>query len=63
MKKVRPVALEQMFTTAQVAKRLNVSRQTVARWVRNKEVKAIRLPSGMIRISSDEVARILGKSA
>ncbi len=46
------------MTTAQVARALAVSRQTIARWVRDNRIKAMRLPSGLIRIARAEVERI-----
>ncbi len=57
-KPIRP-GEHDLLTTSQVAKPLNVSRQTIARWVRNGHIKAVRLPSGMIRIHPSEVERIL----
>ena len=41
---------DDLLTTTEVADRLRVTRQTVARWVRGGKIAAHRLPSGVIRI-------------
>lgn len=59
MKRTDTILGVRMLTTQEVASRLNVSRQTVARWVRNKEIPGVRLPSGMIRVSVATVERLV----
>lgn len=43
-----------------VANLLSVSPKTVYGWVRERQIKAIKLPGGGIRIPVEEVAEILG---
>jgi len=43
------------LTTTQVAKRCNVSRFTVLKWVKQGRIKAIKLLSGHYRIPESEV--------
>jgi excisionase family DNA binding protein len=54
-----PEQERQWFTTAQVAQLLEVSQSAVQRWVRLHQIKAVRLPSGQIRIPRSEVDRII----
>jgi excisionase family DNA binding protein len=54
-----PEQERQWFTTAQVAQLLEVSQSAVQRWVRLQQIKAVRLPSGHIRIPRSEVDRII----
>ena len=46
--------------TGEVAEILGVDRHTIVRWIKERKVKTIRLPSGRYRISESEVRRILG---
>jgi len=50
---------DELLTTAQVARLLNVSQKTVARWARLGKIKAVRLPSGQLRIRRSDVDRLL----
>jgi excisionase family DNA binding protein len=50
---------EKLLTTAEVAKMLRVSRSTVHRWAQLGQIKTIRLPSGTLRYSREEVERLL----
>lgn len=50
---------DDLLTSAEVARMLRVSPATVARYVRLGQVRAIRLPSGQIRIRREEVERLL----
>ncbi len=43
------------LTTTQVAKRCNISRFTVLKWVKQGRIKAIKLLSGHYRIPESEV--------
>jgi excisionase family DNA binding protein len=49
-----------MYTVKEMAIMLNVSQNTIRRMVYKGQVKAVKLPSGTIRIPEDEVARLLG---
>ena len=48
-----------LLTARTVADRLDVSAETVLRWIRRGEITAIRLPGGAIRIREDELVRWL----
>ena len=50
---------DELLTTTQAAERLNVSRATVARWVRLGLIEAVKLPSGQYRVSAAAVAQLL----
>ena len=52
---------DELLTTAQVAELLSVSQKTVARWARLGQIKAVRLPSGQLRIRRSEVDRLLSE--
>jgi len=49
---------ERLLTTGEVAKRLQVSRMTVDRWIRGGKLRAIRYPSGRYKVPESEVERI-----
>ena len=53
------VQMENLLTTGKVARILGVSRHTVARWIKQGKMKAIRLPSGRYRIPKEEVLKII----
>jgi putative resolvase len=42
-----------MYRVSEVAQRLGVHRDTVQRWCRERELDAVRLPSGHYRIGAD----------
>jgi excisionase family DNA binding protein len=48
-----------LLTTTEAAKLLEVSRDTVARWIRLDQLPAVRLPSGQYRIPREAVERLL----
>jgi len=50
--------MEKMYKPSELAQELNVSIQTVHRWIGEGKLKAIRLPSGTYRIKEEEVKRI-----
>ena len=50
-----------LITTGKAGAMLNVSRQTIARWVREGNLRAIHLPSGYLRILETDVQNILSK--
>ena len=42
---------------------LGVSRRTLYRWIKERKLEALRLPSGHLRVSEREVERLRGKMA
>ncbi|MCH7518826.1 MAG: helix-turn-helix domain-containing protein [Candidatus Dadabacteria bacterium] len=50
--------MEQDVKPGQLAYLLQVDISTIQRWVRRGQLRAIRLPSGRIRIPAQEVERI-----
>jgi excisionase family DNA binding protein len=48
-----------LLTTSQAADMLDVSRDTVARWIRLGQLPAVRLPSGRYRVRREDVERLL----
>lgn len=51
---------EKLYRVKEVALLLNVSQETVRRMIRKGQIKAVRLPTGTIRIPESEVIRLLG---
>ena len=51
--------MEKLLTLRQTAEILNVSTRTLLRWIENGKIRAVRLPSGRIRIPQTEIERIL----
>lgn len=49
-----------MLKTSQVAEKCEVTIKTVQAWVRAGKLRATRTPGGQIRISHEEVDRVLG---
>jgi excisionase family DNA binding protein len=47
-----------MYKVSQIAQEFSVSAHTVARWIREGKIKAIKLPGGTYRIPVEEVERI-----
>jgi excisionase family DNA binding protein len=52
---------EPLLTARDVADRLNVSTETVLRWVRSGDVPAFKLPGGAIRFRASDVDSWLEK--
>lgn len=50
---------DKLYTVSEVAEMLNVHKLTVLRWIKENRIKAIRLPSGRLRIPKEEVDKIL----
>lgn len=55
----RMAPLQAYLTTAQAAKRLDVSMQTVRRWARDGLIEVVVLPSGRRRFDVAEIERLL----
>jgi excisionase family DNA binding protein len=55
--------MSRLLTARAVADVLDVSPETVLRWIRRGELPAIRLPGGAIRLRRDEVERWLQERA
>ena len=47
-----------MLTIRQISDELNVDPRTVRRWIEKGYLKAVRLPSGTIRIEESELERL-----
>jgi excisionase family DNA binding protein len=52
--------LNKKYTARQVAEALNVTPETVKRWINEGKVKASRLPGGAYRIDQKEYDRLTG---
>jgi excisionase family DNA binding protein len=50
------------LTISEVAQELKVSEITVYRWIKQKKLLYVKLPSGRIRIPSSEIERLLVES-
>jgi len=50
---------ERLLRSGEVAKLLGVDRHTVVKWIKERKIKAIKLPSGRYRIPESEVKKIL----
>ncbi|MDG7035786.1 MAG: helix-turn-helix domain-containing protein [Nitrososphaerota archaeon] len=48
-----------LYTVKEISIMLNVSQSTIRRMIYKGQIKAVKLPSGTIRIPEDEVARLL----
>jgi putative resolvase len=51
--------IDELYTPKQAAVLLNVSRQTLWTWIKKRDIRAVKLPSGRYRIPKSEVARIM----
>ncbi len=51
---------EKLYRVKEVALLLNASQETIRRMIRKEQIKAIKLPTGTIRIPESEVIRLLG---
>ncbi|MBS7609523.1 excisionase family DNA-binding protein [Candidatus Bathyarchaeota archaeon] len=49
---------EKLLRVGEVAKRLQVSRRTVERWITQGKMRAIKYPSGRFKVPESEVERI-----
>jgi excisionase family DNA binding protein len=47
------------YKVSEAAKALNVTEDTVQRWIKKGKLKAIRLPSGQYRVSEVELTAVL----
>ena len=47
------------YKPTELAQELNVSTQTVLRWLRDKKINALKLPGGTYRIREEEVKRLV----
>ncbi len=54
---------DRLLTAREVAERLGVSPETVLRWVRRRELTAIKLPGGAIRFQEHVLDEWLAKRA
>ena len=54
--------MNSMWKPSDLANELNISTQTILRWIRIGRIKAIRLPSGTYRILETEVQKIKDKT-
>lgn len=50
---------EPLLTTGAVARELNVTDETIRRWIRDGRIAAIKLPSGQVRIRRSTLDEIL----
>ena len=50
---------ERLLSTAEVARALQVSRNSVTGWINRGQITAIQLPSGQFRIPESEVTKVL----
>lgn len=51
-----------LLTLSEVALALRVSQRTVKRWISSRDLEAIRLPRGTVRVARTEVLKILGEA-
>ncbi len=51
------------YKVKEAADLLNISEETLWRWIRFGKVRAIRLPSGRYRIPESEITKVLGWEA
>ncbi len=49
---------EKLLTTGEVARRLQVSRRTVQRWIKEGKLRALKYPSGHFKVPESEVEKI-----
>jgi len=54
-------ALEQLLTSEQIAKKLNISIFTVYRWIKTGKLKAIKLTPRVFRIEEEDLNQFLKK--
>lgn len=52
-------ANKELYSTSEAAVLLQVSSQTVRRWINNGQLEAVQFPSGQFKISQGEIDRIL----
>lgn len=52
--------LQPLLTTGEVAAALSVDPETVRRWVKDGKLRAVELPSGVLRFKRSDIDRILG---
>jgi len=48
-----------MLRSGEVAEILGVDRHTVVKWIKERKIRAVRLPSGRYRIPESEVRKII----
>ena len=51
--------MQKLLTLDEVAKELRISRRTLYLWIKQKRIKAVKLPNGKLRIGSPELERVL----
>lgn len=49
--------MEQFLTTTETAKHLKITRQTLAKWVKQKKIKSIKI-GGVVRFKVSEIEKI-----
>lgn len=54
--------MQRLLTLDEVADELRISRRTLYLWIRQKRIKAVKLPNGKLRIESSELERVLDES-
>lgn len=54
---------KELLTAREVAERLSVHVESVRRWTRQGDLRAVRLPSGRYRYRADDVAAMVNGTA
>jgi len=55
--------MQRLLTLDEVAKELRIEKRTLYLWIKQKRIKAIKLPNGNLRIESTELERVLKDSS
>ena len=55
--------MQRLLTLDEVAEELRIGRRTLYLWIKQKRIKAIKLPNGKLRIESTELERVLRDSS
>jgi excisionase family DNA binding protein len=54
--------MQRLLTLEEVASELRIHRRTLYLWIKQKRIKAVKLPNGQLRIESSELERVLSQS-
>ena len=52
--------MSKLYRVQEVAELFKVSKRTVERWIKNGDLKTVKLPGSLVRVSSDNIDEMMG---
>ena len=52
--------MSNLYRVQEVAELFKVSKRTVERWIKNGDLKTVKLPGSLVRVSSDNIDEMMG---